>query len=177
VPESWEVTIICHPPAGDDMALHRLESVYRMRITLTGTFRQVWFDSVQAMERPLLEAGVGPAPSPPPPMPGHPPATPPPPPDATAPVSPPPAVACTHNANTWVAATVSYRLTHEPCGQTKEECCAHMQDNEAGAYQIDDAGCCDLIYFDAGVLLSGVAVTVDASRDGAYLVTSGTGSE
>ena len=171
VPEGYEVTIVCHPPTATDAQLYALAGAYRIRITLTGTFRQVWFENVQAMERPLLEVpGVFPAPSPPPPTPGHPPDAPPPP--GTA--SPPP-VACTFYPNTWLDPSVSHRLEHEPCGLTQEECCLHKQENGASAYQIDDAGCCDLIHLDGGLALSGVTVGADALRHGAYATRSGTG--
>ena len=176
--ESWAITIVCHPPTATDAQLYALSGAYRIRLTLTGTFRQVWLQDVIPMERPLTEAQVRTAPSPPPPKPGSPPNSPPPPLEPASGEPPPPPAACTHYANTWLGTGVSHRLTHEPCGLTKEECCRHKQEHEpdgAGAYQIDDAGCCSLIYFDAGVELNGVAVTVDTARDGAWLATSGTG--
>jgi hypothetical protein len=172
VPENWEITIVCHPPTATDLQLHQLSGAYRARVTLTGSTRQVWFENIQAIERPLsaITTGVRPAPSPPPPKPGAPPGTPPPP-GAVAPTVP----VCTHHANTWIDASVSHRLVHEPCGQTGEACCASMHELAAQAYQIDDSGCCDLVYLDTGVLLTGVAVAVDTGRTGAYSARAGTG--
>jgi len=211
VPENYELTIVCHLPTATDAQLYAMSGAYRVRMTLTGTFRQVWLEGVEPLERPLSEAGVRTAPSPPPPLPHHPPSAPcadtgdyagvcsravsdggcdctvgtiigdncrasceccasPPPP------SPPP---CTFFANTWVDSTVSVRRTHEPCGITKEACCAHKQEHEAegaGAFEIDDAGCCSLLYFDAGVALTDVTVGADTDRQGAYATRSGTGA-
>lgn len=171
--DSWAITVICHPPTATDTQLYALSGAYRVRMTLTGTFRQVWLDDIRVIERPLAQAEVRTAPSPPPPKPGSPPLEP------ASGDSLSPSSLCTHHANTWLATGVSHRLKHEPCGLTKEECCMHMREHEAdgaGAYQVDDAGCCSLIYFDAGVSLADVSVAVDATRDGAWLSTSGTGS-
>lgn len=173
---SWAITVVCHPPTATDAQLYALSGAYRVRMTLTGTFRQVWLDDFRVIERPLLQTGVLTAPSPPPPQPHSPPHEPV---GADAPTSPPPPAVCTHYANTWLAAGVSHRLKHEPCGLTKEACCLHKREHEAdgaGAYQVDDAGCCSLIYFDTGVSLADVSVVVDTVRDGAWLATSGTGA-
>ena len=177
VPQNWEITIVCHPPTATDLQLHQLSGAYRARITLTGSTRQVWFKDIQAIERPFSAlatesvTGVRPAPSPPPTKPGAPPGMPPPP-GAVAPK----AAACTHYANTWIYATVSHRLVHEPCGQTSETCCASMHELSAQAYQIDDSGCCDLVYLNTGVLLNHVVdVFLDRGRTGAYSVRAGTG--
>jgi len=170
VPENYELTIVCHPPTATDSQLYSMSGAYRVRITLTGTFRQVWLNNIQAVERPLAEVpGVRTAPSPPPPLPDHPPAAP-----DTSLATPPPA-ACTFYANTWIGAAVEHRLEHEPCGQTNDQCCAHMHESGAAAYQIDDAGCCDLVYLNTGVVLTDVVVAVDTGRHGAFAARSGTG--
>ena len=204
VPDDWAITIVCHPPTATDAQLYALSGAYRIRITLPGTFRQVWLDEIQPIERPLTETGVRTAPSPPPPMPSHP-AHPSAPCADTGDVvcssilaggacectvgstiayhcattcgccSSPPSV-CLHYAWRWIDPSVSHRVEHQPCGLTRTECCEHKQEHGAGAYQIDDAGCCDLIYFDAGVGLTDVTVVVDSDRTGAWLVASGTGA-
>ena len=50
-----------------------------------------------------------------------------------------------------------------------------MHESGAAAYQIDDAGCCDLVYLNTGVALTDVAVAVDTGRHGAFAARSGTG--
>jgi hypothetical protein len=173
VPEDYALTIVCHPPDATDQQLYDLSGAYRLRITLTGTFRQVWLDSIQAMERPLREvSGLRAAPSPPPPQPSHPPDAPPPPGATTTVVVAP---TCDFHSNTHVDPAVSQRHVHEPCGQTQTQCCDHMHELGAQAFQIDDSGCCDLIYLDAGVVLTDVAVVVDTDRQGAYTASSGLG--
>ena len=159
------VRVICHPPAGEEELIRALGTVKRMRITLVGAFRQVWFDSVQFVERSLESAGLSATPPPPPP-----------PPELPAPPSTPaastPAV-CTFHANKWLRVEGKTNLRNEPCGQSVQACCEHAAENGVDAFEIDDAGCCDLYTWDG--VDWGVSLLGHEERDGAWSVASGTG--
>jgi len=175
---SWAITVVCHPPGATDAQLYALSGAYSIRITLLGTFRQVWLQELTAIERPLSVAAVRTAPSPPPPNPGLPPTNPPPYLNATRPPSPSPPTDCIFLKNKWVRESVLVRRVHEPCGTSKTECCAHKQRANADAFEIDDAGCCSLLYFTSSTPPSdiGSMVEEDAKRVGAYAGRSGTGA-
>ena len=166
VPEGSRLTIVCHPPTATDADLYGLAGAYRVRITLLGTLRQVWFTGLHVVERALDAVEDLGAASPPPPP--RPPATPAVGAVAVAPTAP----SCTWESNNWITPGVAHRLTHEPCGTSRDECCAHKHENGADAFQIDDAGCCDLVYLESGATLS---TAVDTARDGAWSDRSGTG--
>lgn len=151
VPSDLTVVVVCHPPTATDAQLHQLSTAYRARITLTGTFRQVWLAGVEPLERPLAAANVTQA-APSPPLP--------PPPMPTTPPSPPSTPACyVFEQGRRVADPVT--VVHEPCGLTREACCVHKHERGAAAYEIDDAGCCSLVYTDISNW-----TTVSASVDG-----------
>lgn len=176
VPKDWVLIVVCHAPTATDVQLHALAKAYRIRLTLTGASRQIWLNGIVPFERPLTAAGVQTAPSPPPPNPSAPPAGvdlpyPPPPPTATSP--------CDFLTNVWISSTVSLRRIHEPCGMDRQECCLHKKEHEAegaDAFELDDAGCCTIVYLDGGLELLAVSVSTDVTRHGAWLSTSGTGT-
>jgi hypothetical protein len=165
IPSDYRIVIVCHPAAATDGQIHVLGTAYRVKLTLPGTFRQVWLDGFRAMERPLSEAVDTPAPSPPPPQPVHPP-------------TPPSYVggaACTFYSQKWALASDIAREVHEPCGQTVQQCCDKKNELSAAAFHIDDAGCCDLLFFAGGQALADVTV-VQESRSGAWGVNAGVGA-
>jgi len=166
VPEGNRLTIVCHPPTATDADLYALAGAYRVRITLMGTKRQVWFTDLHVVERALDAVEDLHDASPPPPPP--PPATP----GLGAVATVPTRHTCTWDPNNWTTPGVAHRLTHEPCGTSRDECCAHKHEHDADAFQIDDAGCCDLVYLESGAMLS---TAVDTARDGAWSNRSGTG--
>ena len=165
VPADYKLTIVCHPPTATDSDLYALATAYRVRITLTGTFRQLWLSELAFIERPLeVVEGLGDASPKPPPPPPTPPALP-----QTGGGAAPP---CSFTPHSWITPGVEHRLTHEPCGQSADECCAHKQEHSADAFQLDDAGCCSLIYLGDGATMY---TALDFERDGAWSDRSGTG--
>ena len=148
IPSDYRVVIVCHPATSTDADIHSLASAYRVKLTLEGTFRQIWLDGLRAMERPLSEATDEDAPSPPPPQPVHPPA----PPEV---VSPSPCIFY----STWVVQTEIAKTLHEPCGQTKEQCCDTKYEMQAEGFHIDDTGCCDLLFFADGKGIADLVLT------------------
>ena len=172
-PQDHKLTIVCQPPTFTDQQIHDLSEADRVRITLLGEFRQVWLRDFQVIARTIKEATDEAAPSPPPPPPPLLPDQP------ASPPSPPDGKACNHFGHLNFAKDVKYRAKHEPCGLTKEECCTHKrkaEDEGAGAYMIDDAGCCTVVFFEpAGTLFDEVAVYTDSSVDNSWRLDSGIG--
>ena len=101
------------------------------------------------------------------------------PPPPTDGVPPPPPTACVFHPNKWMDThgVNNLRIVEEPCGVTQPDCCLHMQENGAAAYQIDDAGCCDLIYLDTGMVFANMTLVEDLDRNGAYSARAGTGTK
>ena len=185
IPSDYRVVIVCHPALATAGDIHALASAYRVKLTLPGTFRQVWLDGFRAMERPLSEATNKPAPSPPPPRPSRPPQ---PPPEVIIfdvgsgtngtleePTAPTGNATCAFHPSTWVSAEDILETKHEPCGLTKEDCCDKKHELAADAFHIDDAGCCNLLFFAGGKQLENVTVTV-YSRSGSGGLNSGVGA-
>ena len=131
----------------------------RVRVLLEGNGRQIWLVSVRFQIRPLSAVGLLLQPE----------AL-----GVRGPETEPRDCAHTFSPRKRFPTTVG-RLD-EPCGLTQTQCCDHKNENGAGAYQIDDAGCCDLIYFNTGFSMANAMVQVDTGRTGAWLVTSGTGA-
>ena len=158
------VTVICHPPDGDEARIRALATVKRMRLTLVGTFRQIWVQSVRFIERTMSSAGLVATPPPPPPPPAEP--APPSDPGLSSPAT------CTFHSNEWLPDVAKARPRHEPCGQSSQVCCNHATENGAAAFELDDAGCCDL-YFYVGT--PPTLITGTEQRDGAWSAGAGTG--
>jgi len=163
VSTAYHVDVVCAPPTATDDALRALATVWRMRLTLTGGFRQIWLDRdapLQIIERPLQAAGVEVLALPPSPM------QPPPPPTVAK-------QACSQFfAGSWLDEGVE-RREHEPCGMTREQCCDAMHERGAARYEIDDQGCCALVWMQLGA--PSLAFTNDTTRAGKYTNRSGTG--
>ena len=148
-----QVVVQCVPPDPTDATLYALAGVHRVRITLVGPFRQIWFRKVDFVQRALVEgAGLT-----------KPYATPPPPPLAGAqrpPSPPPPHQACNFTAHHKLefASRAAASVQSEPCGLDRDACCAHAReanyagpltygvDPKAVGFEIDDAGCCDVLF-------------------------------
>ena len=170
-PTEYYVDVVCAAPTATDDDLRALATVWRARLTLTGEYRQVWlaFESpVQVIERPLSAAEVEVLALPPSPM------QPPPPPR--------PLGFIPNNCNNF--ATRSYletgvlRRESEPCvsssvQEAAQACCDARYDRGARAWEIDDAGCCTLLWVDP--FLPFPPFVVDADRWGHWSGASGTG--
>ena len=142
VPHSRDLDVICAAPTATDEDIRRLATVERFRLTLTGEYRQIWLAAVYPIVRRLEAAEVEKG-SPPPP--NLTPAAPP------APEAPPEAL-CDFRPRQHVINRASLlergvKITHEPCGLDRAQCCAHADENGAQAFDIDDAGCRDLLYY------------------------------
>ena len=172
IPSDYRIVIVCNPAVFTDGQIHALTSAYRVKLTLLGTVREVWLDDFRAMERPLSEATNKTAPSPPPPRPEAPPSVPAP--EATA-VANATNATCDFYAHTWVNSEDIAKTVHEPCGLTKEQCCNTKFEADAGAFHIDDAGCCDLLFFVGGLHLLNVTV-MDEPRSGWWGPNAGIGA-
>lgn len=174
VPDDYTLTIVCHPPTATDDELYLLSSAHRLRITLTGVVRKIWLEDLSILERPLAAvdgiAAASPPPLPPPPVP------------LAAPTPGAPTVGgstpCDFKPNRWIDAAVSMRRVHEPCGMDDQECCQHKKEREpdgADAFELDDAGCCNIIYLDGNLSFVDGIMATDVDRHGAWSSRSGTG--
>lgn len=135
--ESWTVTIRCHGAHTDDDGVRALAGARRARLTLVGEARQLWLDQLQIVARPIEAAGVAPAA----PVVGTTPPTPP------TPPSPPP-TACEFEWRTNVDAAAVEASFVEPCGVSRDACCAAMYergDPVRHAFTLDAAGCCTIL--------------------------------
>lgn len=153
-PIDRKIDVICQAPTATDDDIHRLATVERVRLTLTGEFRQIWLASLQPIVRLLADADVDKAQPPPPNVDPRPPPSPPGPVDAS----------CTFQAGVHlvdrdnvIGSTVT--ATHEPCGLDATACCNHADEHGAQGFDLDDSGCCTLLYWQAG----STAPTVQAS--------------
>lgn len=138
VPVSREIDILCQAPTATDDDIRTLATVDRMRLTLTGEYRQIWLAAVRPIVRSMAAAGVERA-SPPPPT-----LTP------AAPPSPsePAASACVFSqGSNVVSVATGTTTTHEPCNLDVIQCCDHAVELGAQGFALDDAGCCDLYFY------------------------------
>ena len=173
--DTWQNQIVCHPPDATDAQLYALGGAYRVRLTLLGEFRQVWLESISVISRPLLAVpDIFPAPSPPPPKPDLPPGSAP-----SPPPSPPDGTTCSFFPNTFVDPSVTdFKVEHEPCGITRQECCMHKRKAEsrgATIFTIGDSGCCNVYFMGAGLTSTTVPVYQDSRKDGHWGPNSGLG--
>jgi hypothetical protein len=163
-PVSREIDVLCAAPTATDEDLRVLSTVERLRLTLTGEFRQIWLVSVTPVVRELAAAGVERA-SPPPPAPSAP------------PTAAPAVSSCTFQPGVHVVDRAAVLLSggvtaqHEPCGIDAVQCCAHAQEHGAPSFDIDDAGCCDLLYF-----TTSPTVAADTTLVGRFSAEAGYGT-
>lgn len=162
-PTEYYVNVICAAPTATDDQLRTLATAWRARLTLTGEYRQVWLSHeqpVQVIERPLSAAEVEVLALPPSPM------------QPPAPAPPPLLGSCNFGSKVWLDTAV-LRREHEPCGMSHDDCCAARYDRGARAYEIDDAGCCTVLFMDP--LLPFPPFVADNNRMGKWTTRSGTG--
>lgn len=165
VPSDYTVTVTCAAPTASDDELRALAAIGRARLTLEGSHRQVWLartNGLEVVERPLSAADVPVLALPPSPT------QPPPPPSAPMGFA---TTACLFWSRQWIDAGVA-RYEHEPCGTSPEQCCEHMKERNATAYELDDAMCCVLVYMQPGVPVQPV---MNISRYGKWSGRAGTG--
>jgi len=127
---------VCASGGASDDDLFALMDAYRVTITLTGTYRQLWIKSVTVYEISVASAELPPRPPNPPPLPVLPP---------TPPTRP--SASCTFHVQQFLAG--EKRLVfEEPCGLSFAECCnmAHEYGSSVNSFEMDDAGCCKLLH-------------------------------
>lgn len=162
-----ELLMLCAPANPSNALLYALSTIHRVRLTLVGSYRQLWLadDGIQIVERALGGPGGAGVPLPI----ARPPPPPPPPPQPATPPMLPPDPSCPFETGHVIVDTPPMVRRHEPCGLDHEACCAHAREawmdrardnnnnNTTDAmpvwFEIDDAGCCDLF-----VQLSGLHV-------------------
>ena len=165
VPANREIDVICQAPTATDEDIRVLGTVDRLRLTLTGEYRQIWLASIKPIVRDLAAAEVDKSAPPPPDV------------APTAPPSPaaPGTSPCAFQAGVHIVsretAMESISKTHEPCGLTSDECCLHAVENGAQAFQIDDSGCCDLLHYSVAP-----AVAAGSSEAGRWSADAGFGT-
>ena len=119
--------------------LHELSRARYVRVTLTGTDRQIWFDSVRVFFRKFFD------------MPPLPPPSPPPPPSPRSPLAPPDSPVsqeqkCTATSGLTYSETAATRIFNEPCGLSPARCCQLAYENSlANGYELSASGCCTLL--------------------------------
>lgn len=154
-----KVQHVCAGAGFTDAELYQLADATRIRITLLGTYRQLWIKSINMMEVSLAAASLPPRPPHPPPIPVLPP---------TPPTQP--SVYCTFSVHMFH--TEKRVVFKEPCGVTQQRCCeyAHEYGGEVNGFELDDAGCCLLVNSD------GSPQQGDTGRWGSLSSRSGTGT-
>lgn len=161
-----KVKHVCATGGSSDADLYALMDATRIRIVLTGSYRQIWIKSVSVFEMSIESASLPPRPPRPPPRPRLPP-------------SPPstPHASCTFNSG-WFLQNNVIVVFDEPCGLTKQECCDMARAYESlvhvDAFEIDDSGCCKLLQ-STDTSTSVESQLFNYSRIGYLSVSSGTG--
>ena len=161
------ITIVCQPGAWDEADLHALGGVHRARLTLVGSFRQLWLAGIAVVERSYGGAGVGRRPPPPP----HPPSNPP------LPGVQPSTSTCTFARHKYVERESIIASALEPCAWTSQQCCDALVASTHKVYEMDDAGCC-LLHTVSGIpgaLLAAAAEQPWWQTPGHYTTRAGTG--
>jgi hypothetical protein len=127
---------VCARGDASDAEMYKLSKVTRIRITLIGSYRQLWIKRINILEITLSSAKLSPQSPHPPPRPDFPP----------IPPSRPQTTCLFEIHQFFTERTVVFK---EPCGLTMQQCCEHAfltnAQAEVDAFEIDDAGCCLLI--------------------------------
>jgi len=124
---------LCAGGAATDAQIHALDQAHRVRITLVGSYRQLWLKDVTILETASANDEISLRSPHPPPLPGLPP-------------TPPsvPTETCTFHQNSFYADRVVVK--HEPCGSSANECCYHARTTPGvTAFELSDTGCCTLV--------------------------------
>lgn len=152
---------LCAGGAASDADIYALDQAHRVRITLTGSYRQLWIKNIAVLEVASANDNLELRPPHPPPLPGMPP----------TPPSVPTEVCDFATHHFYSERTV---VRKEPCGLTADECCYHarMASPDANAFELSDSGCCLLVHRDPGA--SGSMVE-DTARWGYLSPIAGTG--
>lgn len=157
---SRKVQHVCAAGGASDNDLFELMDAVRLRIVLTGSYRQVWLKRVSVFEISVASASLPPRPPRPPPAPALPP---------TPPLPPP--HSCSFTTHTYYSNPDA--TFKEPCGLTAADCCskASVFGNGVDAYHVDDAGCCLLVRRSAAS-----ALVSYSNRVGSLTVRAGSGT-
>ena len=122
--------------AGDDEYV-AMRDVRFVRLTLLGNYRTLWITGLRVEWRSLTQ--LPPSLPPPPPLPPLPP----------QPAAPPDLPTSSHACHTYslLSFGTSYPVAfEEPCGLTKEGCCALAYGhNQTAAWHLSPSGCCTLL--------------------------------
>lgn len=155
---------VCLNALATDAEYATMRDVRYVRITLTGSYRMIWFEGVRVLFRTLQELPPSPPPNP---------RSPPSPPDPGAPPDQPDikaAQTCTLYENVSFAPEYVTLVFREPCGLTKERCCElAYEHNSTTVFSLSASGCCTLFaYINGGSTsrkLEVVLETVESATD------------
>lgn len=152
---------LCAGGAATDTEIYALDQAHRVRVTLTGTYRQLWIKNIAVLEIASANDDLELRPPHPPPLPGMPP----------TPPSVPTEVCAFTTHHFYSEHTIVRR---EPCGLTVDQCCYHarMASPDANAFELSDTGCCLLVHRDPG---AAGALVQDTTRWGYLSHNAGTG--
>jgi hypothetical protein len=129
----------CARVLASDADLEELGRARHVKITLEGQNRQLWVDGIELVFRNLIEKPPFPpvAPQAPniPPQPKAPP-------DAPSPAA---GGSCATFFGQFAVPVEATVLLREPCEQTPAQCCKHAHENGASGFEINGAGCCNLL--------------------------------
>jgi hypothetical protein len=144
----------CLSALAEPAEYHELSRVRYIKLTLTGTYRIIWLDRIDAVFRTLRDL-----PPHPPPSPGLPPAPPRPvaPPDAP---NPPSIHQCDfyHRLAFWENLTSV--VQEEPCELSSSACCKRLYEHDdANVFTLSASGCCTLRYADPALLTAATPPT------------------
>ena len=142
----------CASGGATDAQLYGLSTAHRLVVTLGGDRRQIWFGNVQVLERPLRTAGAGAAPPPPPLQPLQ---------SVRNDTNTTPLPSC--GFYPYFLSPASSTVREEPCGLSVADCCTAARANEANGFNIDDAGCCELI---VGAFAEDASAAANRTNDG-----------
>ena len=139
MPEDRTIRLLCTRPDPEDVEFYELSKATRALVTLKGTERQLWLSKITIIERnldtirdtiqdlSLLQNQHSSAP----------------------PVTDVGSVNTTgckfFSGQRVVQASVTRRM-EEPCGLSSLKCCEHMLGLQGSAYEVNDAGCCDVLF-------------------------------
>ena len=156
------ITHLCAGGDAKDSHIHDLDQVHRVRITLIGTYRQIWLKNIEVLEVGTENYALSLRSPMPPPLPGLPP-------------NPP-----SHPLQSCEFASQYFYKFHtfvrqESCGITYAECCARTREffPFANAFEFSDFGCCTLINRD---MTMRVEMVRNTEKWGFLGVDSGTGN-
>ncbi|MBT97229.1 MAG: hypothetical protein CL902_01195 [Dehalococcoidia bacterium] len=140
---------MCASARASDAELYALGDALRVRISLPGSYRQLWIREIEIKEMSLSPryGELPPRPPYPPPLPA-----------LQNPDTAPQGHECAFSKHYFFRSisTSDSLVSREPCQLTQQQCCDIAHDNaermDIDAFEIDDAGCCLLISTESSIL-------------------------